>query len=557
MLLPKLFLFLLIFLIIFYSIIGYGLVADEFFLSYKKKEKQKDSTEANIISAFYLGITILTILAFYYHLLLGFNKIINIFIIISGLFLFFQRVKFIQTLKISIIPVLLFSGVLISKTHDDFVLYHYQYLYEINDNSLKFGLGNIDVRYAYSSLFAYLQAIFILPYYDLKLFHLPIYLIYTSLISYLFFKFLNEKDKYKFLIFFILIFLILKIKRLSEFGYDYIVQFIIIYLFIEFYTKKKNNLKLFIIYLYCILIKLIAIFFLPIIIFFYFINKKEFFYKKNINYFLFAILIVLTIIFDSLIKTGCLHYSVIASCFSNEIFSWSINKNSLDSYLQMVQLWSKGFFHQSGVRNDNVIEYLTNFNWTINWFYIHFYLKIFDTVILGIFIFIFLYFTSNKVFKINYIEKQKDKIIFLLLSISVTFWLFHLPQYRFGFAIILLLLFFILKFFLNIRTLVYKNFFIITIFSIIYFNYSNYIRIINEFKRNDEYKFSDFPFFPINDNDFFVNINSYGNVFYTPTKGLSGTCFNIPSICSIVNIDVKIKYILDREIIFIKSPKSS
>jgi hypothetical protein len=555
MLISKLFLFLLIFLIIFYSIIGYGLITDVFFLSEKNKEKQKSLIEVNIISAFYLGITTLTILAFYYHLFFGFNKIINILILIFGLFSFFQRVKFIQTLKISIIPVLLFSGLLISKTHDDFVLYHYQYLYELNDNSLKFGLGNIDVRYAYSSLLAYLQAIFILPYYELRLFHVPIYLIYTSLISYLFFKFLNVKNRDKFLIFFILIFLILKIKRLSEFGYDYIVQFLIIYLFIEFYTEKKNNLKLFIIYLYCILIKLISIFFLPIIIFFYFRNKKEFFYKKNINYFLFAILIVLTIISDSLIKTGCLNYSIVASCFSNEIFSWSINKNLLDSYLQMVQLWSKGFFHQPGVRNDNIIEYLANFNWIVNWFYIHFYLKIFDSIILGTFIFIFLYFISNKALKTNYIEKQKDKNILLLLFISITFWLFNLPQFRFGFAIILLLLFFTLKFFFNNKTLVHKNFLIITIFSFIYFNYSNYIRINNEFKRSDEYKFSDFPFFSIYENNFFININSAGNEYFSPIKGKSGTCFNIPSICSIVNIDLKKIYILGREIIFIKSTK--
>ena len=103
-------------------------------------------------------------------------------------------------------PACLFIGLLISKTHDDFVLYHFQYLKELSDNTFKFGLGNIDLRYGYSSLFSYLQGVFILPYYGLKFFHVPIYLIYVSLVNYLFFKTLETNNDKKFLVFFLQIF---------------------------------------------------------------------------------------------------------------------------------------------------------------------------------------------------------------------------------------------------------------------------------------------------------------------------------------------------------------
>jgi hypothetical protein len=208
----------------------------------------------------------------------------------------------------------LFVGLLISKTHDDFTLYHFQYLKELSDNALKLGLANIDVRYGYSSLFSYIQGIFILPYYGLKFFHVPVYLIYTSLINYLFFKSFEVKNNKKFLIIFLEIFLIIKFKRLSEFGYDYFVQFLLIYLFVEFYTlarkTKENIFANLVIYLSAIAFKIISIFFLPVILFFLYVEKKYFIecLKKKL-YFLSLLFIFFIILFDSFLKTGCLHYA--------------------------------------------------------------------------------------------------------------------------------------------------------------------------------------------------------------------------------------------------------
>jgi hypothetical protein len=339
----------------------------------------------------------------------------------------------------------LFVGLLISKTHDDFALYHFQYLKELGDNALKLGLANIDIRYGYSSLFSYIQGIFILPYYGLKFFHIPIYLIYTSLVNYLFFKSFEVKNNKKFLIIFLEIFLIIKFKRLSEFGYDYIVQFLLIYLFVEFYTlarkTKENIFANLVIYLSAIAFKVISIFFLPIILFFLYKEKKYFIEcLKNKLYFLFLFFILFIIIFDSFLKTGCLHYAFLNTCLSSTTISWAVDISLLESNANMIMLWAKGFYHQGPDRVEDPVFYLQNFSWIFNWLHIHFYKKIFDYILIIFFIFIFLYFFKKE----KKIYENEINIIYFLL-ISLFFWLLVLPQFRFGISIIVLSTFFILN----------------------------------------------------------------------------------------------------------------
>jgi hypothetical protein len=219
-----------------------------------------------------------------------------------------------------------------------------------------------------------------LPYYGLKFFHVPVYLIYTSLINYLFFKSFEVKNNKKFLIIFLEIFLIIKFKRLSEFGYDYLVQFLLIYLFVEFYTlAKKTKEKIFanlVIYLSAIAFKIISIFFLPIILFFLYLEKKYFTEcLKNKLYFFSLLFIFFIILFDSFLKTGCLHYAFPITCLSSSTISWAIDINSIESNANMITLWAKGFYHQGLERVEDTRLYLQNFNWIFNWIYIHFYKK--------------------------------------------------------------------------------------------------------------------------------------------------------------------------------------
>ena len=209
------------------SFIGYGSIL---------KDRQKN---LNVFNYFFIGLVIFNIIAFVYYLLLPNNKILNLLIIFFGVVLYFKNLKFENIKLIILITLIFFSGLIISKTHEDFSVYHYQHIKELTDSYLKFGLANLDNRYFYASIFSYIQTIFRLPYYELYFVHVPIYSIYLALIGYLTSQIINLKKKYiNFVYFFFLLLLIAKFKRLSEYGYDYIGQFILIYIFLEFVIKK-------------------------------------------------------------------------------------------------------------------------------------------------------------------------------------------------------------------------------------------------------------------------------------------------------------------------------
>jgi hypothetical protein len=547
----NLFIFFTIFLGSYYSVSGYGILFNKLLLQVKKK---KEFINISVVSFFFTGLSLLIPVSFFNYIFFGFNLIVNCFILILGFVIFFFNVRILSVIKVSILPSCLFVGLLISKTHDDFALYHFQYLKELSDNALKLGLANIDVRYGYSSLFSYIQGIFILPYYGLKFFHVPVYLIYTSLINYLFFKSFEVKNNKKFLIIFLEIFLIIKFKRLSEFGYDYLVQFLLIYLFVEFYTlarkTKENIFANLVIYLSAIAFKIISIFFLPIILFFLYVEKKYFIEcLKNKLYFFSLLFIFFIILFDSFLKTGCLHYAFPITCLSRSTISWAIDINSIESNANMITLWAKGFYHQGPERVEDTRLYLQNFNWIFNWIYIHFYKKILDSIFVGFLIFIFLYFFKSEKKLYDY---EKYIIFFLLLSLIL--WLLVLPQFRFGFSIIILLTYFILKTFFRKDTRIQRNqFILIMIFLLIYFNYMNLLRIKEEFTRNDEYKYVNFPFFPIDEKKYLVRYTSANNRYFSPVnKQNQDHCFNLPTICSAMNIDLLFYNIFHKKIILIK-----
>jgi len=129
------------------------------------------------------------------------------------------------------------------------------------------------------------------------------------------------------------------------------------------------------------------------------------------------------------------------------------------------------------------------------WIEVHFFYKIFEflLIITGIIFLICVYFKKeNKLSKVN----QKDKIILCSLSfLSVIFWLNTIPQFRFGFSLIMIFfyLFIDLLFNLNIK-FNKKKFFHFFIFGLIILNIKNISRIQSEFERNDFYKFKDFPY---------------------------------------------------------------
>ena len=115
---------------------------------------------------------------------------------------------------------------------------------------------------------------------------IPVYLLYFSIIVFLVNFIIKEKNKL-FLIFFIfLTLLVVKLTRLSEFGYDYLSNFILLKILILYLINQSNLNKnlpytdlYILLFLYALTIKITALFFLPILI--YFIITDNFHRKKN------------------------------------------------------------------------------------------------------------------------------------------------------------------------------------------------------------------------------------------------------------------------------------
>ena len=529
------------------SISGYGIF-------YSKIIKEKVNTE-NIFNYFFKGLILITILSVLYHFLIQNNKIINVLIFLIGILIYLKNFKIKNIKFISFLTLIFFSGILISKTHEDFSVYHFQHIKELTDGYIKFGMSNLDIRYFYSSIFSYVQTIFRFPYFDLLLINIPIYSIFISLIGYLILEIKKNNNKNKFLYIFFLILLIFKFKRMSEFGYDYIGQFILIYLFLEYIynDSKVRELKFkedsIIFFLYAVLIKVSNIYFLPIVI--YKIINKKFNYKKLIfNYKLIITSSIFILIFsiNSLSKTGCFNYFFEFSCLSKDKYNWVIDYDSVEQTKKLSKSWARGFYHQNKNNLLSEKDYNKNFKWINNWIQIHFVTKIIPYIFILTLIFLVAKFflgKSNKKFFTNI------KIIYFILF-SNLIWLILFPQFRFGFAGISLLFFFILSYFFKIsKNYNYKNLVFIFILGLIYFNLSNLMRINKEFHREDIYKFSNFPFFALPK----LNFDQYSQnkIKYNRSKknlNFWRTCFNSNHIC--INHDHVIEFESKGRILFIK-----
>ena len=513
------------------SICGYGLIYNKNEISYF------DNPFTNIFA----GLIILVPISFILNLISS-SVVINLFIFLLGIFFYLIRYKTKYLVYFLSVSLIFFSGLIISKTHEDFSVYHFQHINEISQDYIILGLANLDIRYTYASIFAYLQSLYKFPIFDFKTIFLPVYSIYLSLIGYLFF---NVIKKRKVLISaFFLILLIIKFKRLSEFGYDYIGQFLLIYIFIEFIFDTKLNRRKFFdliaLFLLSILIKITNIYFLPVILIPILHITKKIKIKKLIPIAIPILSFLLIFSANSFIKTGCLNYFLKITCDINNGPSWNVHYEEINQIKSISKSWARGYFHQ---KNENKIEnentYNKSLNWIPNWLISHFKIKILDYLILLLII----YFLINKL-SFTKLKTRFNKSylgLFITLIFSCLFWLYNFPQFRLGFASISLLFFLIIdNFFKSNIKLRTKQFIFILVISIVYFNYSNFKRISEEFYRDDIYKFTNFPFFPSPNLSFKVKFSE--DIKYrvsTPNENFWRTCWNIKPIC--VNHDDKIK----------------
>lgn len=502
------FIFFIIFYLAFLSVYIYGKYFRLLFFKYENDHNKINNEFTN----FFFGISFFIIFSWFYHFSFGIkNEWINLIIfIIGGIFFIFDKSK-INNKIFYFLPVFLFSGILIYNNHNDFHLYHFQNIIELTDNNPKIGIGNLNPKYIYASLFIYFESLFNFPIYKYEFINIPRYLVFVSICGYLLFNVLEKNNKFnQFFSAVFLIFFLLKFKRFSEHGYDYIATFFIIFMFLEFFyinQKKIYQLKS-ILFFFAILIciKVTGLFFLPFIIYAtyknYLINFSKEIWLKNLTL---PFILLSIFLMNSFLNSGCILYPLKSSCFNQNLISWSVNYNYIYNESNAAKKWAKGFYHQN--KSNKVLnyqEYSKSGKWIFSWFQSHFKNKIFEPMLIFICIFLIYYFLSRS----KKVKENKNNLkIFILTLVSLTFWLFSLPQLRFGYSYVLICIFLFLSFFVKKKNIINEKCKIFILFVVISFNFFNIKRIFDEFSQN-----KNFPFYQTL--SYKTNINTTNDVAY-------------------------------------------
>ena len=162
-----------IFLISFYllliSVIGYGVLFQNFCF-----ETIKNAKDQKIIYIGFYGLFLITFISLITSLFFPHNFIHNLILHLIGIILFiFLKIKNKKDyLKvIFLISIFTFSALLISKTHDDFSYYHFTFTKYLTEQKVIFGMGIIGHGYKLLSSLFFLNSTFYLPFIEYFSFH--------------------------------------------------------------------------------------------------------------------------------------------------------------------------------------------------------------------------------------------------------------------------------------------------------------------------------------------------------------------------------------------------
>ncbi len=398
--------------------------------------------------------------------------------------------------------VLIILNIYGSQFSDDLDHYHYKYINNTDNINYIIGLSHLHWAFGNSSIWLISHSFFNFDYSRLQDIHVLNGLFFFLILGTLYFDLKNmiikEKKVSIFapILFFLIIFILIKYTRLKEFGLDR-PAFLSLYFFISFYIKNflinfqlklvsKNILLLTYISIFVFYIK-INFFFIGLIPLYYIVKYKKFDLLLSLSF-----LPIYFFIFSYLIKniliSGCLIYPLPITCF--DFINWNA-KEIAEKWYFLNEVLNKSWYQYNGILKD--IDYIKNFNWTHTWFSVT-RIELLE-FILTTFFSLSLVFLSFKKFNLNrnlnYIFRSKEilKIFMFLFIIMLYFFIFKIPvirmsHYLFVFFSIIMIILLFRKFELKP-----KNTLITIILSLcIIFNISkNLIRIYKNDFINDPY----------------------------------------------------------------------
>ena len=417
-----------IFLLIIFS---NGLIFQNIFL-------KQDIINSNFFELTIIGLITTGFIAHLLNFIIPLNNLtIYLNLIVGSFFIFFfkNKIKFNYHKKTKLFIILIFILSLLnlygSGFSDDLNHYHGGSITNTDNHNYIIGLNFLHHHYGYSSIwltlhsylnfnFSFLQDIHIL---NAIIFFLIISYFITEIIS----KFNNSKNylAYPLLSIFIFFFLI-KYTRLKEFGLDR--PGILIYCFLVYFALKYKNILIttnfkkkylyfFIIFLTCLFITSIKIFFLScflIPLFLIYSSKSyNFFFTKIACVFYF---LLITYFLKNILITGCLIYPFEFTCLTN--LQWN-SKEIASNLLLATEASTKSFDQYKGIMNNS--EYIDNFKWFGTWFSRNVQ-ELTNYIVTITFVLVFLLVSSK-------LKRNKKKItsfeiiIFLLFIVNLIFFL--------------------------------------------------------------------------------------------------------------------------------------
>ena len=168
----NLYIFVLYYLSIPISLIGYGL----FFFSINKNLKISSNYG-------YVGLTGILIICIYSYISSFFIKhsdVHNVIILILGIisFFYFNYKNNYQNKILIFFLIIYFIGFLIFKTHDDFPYYHFKYTYYLTQMPSVIGIGNFNLGLRTPSSIFYLNSLYYLPFIKYFMFQMAAFSIF-------------------------------------------------------------------------------------------------------------------------------------------------------------------------------------------------------------------------------------------------------------------------------------------------------------------------------------------------------------------------------------------
>lgn len=532
------------FILLLLSVVGYGLLFQ--FITFGSIKNLND--QRSIYVGFY-GLFLITLISLITSLFLPHNYNHNILLHLIGIlsFIFLKVENKTEYLKIILlISIFVLSALLISKTHDDFPYYHLPFTRYLTEQKVIFGIGNLQHGFKLISSLFFLNSTFYLPLIEYFSFHFSL-IFFLIFFNYFILKEIVNKESHeviKYLYLFAFIFFNLSFNRMGEYGTDkaghLLIAILIIKIFeITCFNYKHNRIDnlIFLIPLlgFCISLKT---YFLPYLLLGFTVllldtkllkSIKIIFISKSLAIFFLTLLTYFT---HHFISTGCIVSPISFTCFGDHL-EWARGSKHYNGLSIWLEQWAKAGAGPN-FRVEDPLVYIEKFNWISRWFENYFSEKVVDQLMILISTFLLIFFLFKKLsFKNSYYTFNK-KITFFYTIIIVIFliWFTKHPTLRYGgYPIVFLIISIpVALFYQKITNRIFfeKKLKFLVVLIILLFNIKNLDRINNEFKRNDTYKFDNFPFFAIENKEYFSEKTPSGLIIYKTR----GHCWNTPSPCT-------------------------